>query len=136
MKGFITAAFLGIFILFSLFFSLRYLNAFREDYLRLKTDYDQIVKMKQSLKEKDVSKETDSLLNQLNRIVQRYELKDKVSHIQSHDEEIEITLQNVSQDETVAFIRSLNQFQGLHILRADLSVNDLNQLTLSLTLRS
>jgi hypothetical protein len=135
MKGFIAAVFVGGCILISLFFSFRYLSVFREDYLRLKTDYDQIVKMKQSLKEKHVSKETDSLLNQLNRIVQRHELKNKVSHIQSHDHEVEITLQNISQEEMVVFINSLNQSQSLHILRADLSVDDLNQLSLSLTLR-
>jgi type II secretory pathway component PulM len=135
MKGLIVAVFIGGSILISLFFSFRYLSAFREDHLRLKTDYDQIIKMKQSLKEKGVSKETDSLLNQLNRIVQRHELKNKVSHIQSHDEEVEITLQNISQEEMVVFIRSLNQSQSLRILRADLSVDDLNQLSLSLTLQ-
>jgi type II secretory pathway component PulM len=135
MKGFIVAVLVGGCILISLFFSFRYLSVLREDHLRLKTDYDQIVKMKQLLKEKDVSKETDSLFNQLNRIVQRHELKNKISHIQSHGEEVEITLQNVSQEEMVVFINSLNQSQSLHILRADLSVDDLNQLSLSLTLR-
>lgn len=136
MKKTLGIVFFLMVFLFLLFFSFQKVNILKRDFLRLQSDYDQILKMKSSLNKTNVSLKNGDFLKEIGHIIQQFNLANKVVSIQPHGQEIEVVLQNLSQEEMVNFMRSLDQIKHLNILHADLSTNASNNLTLSLTLQA
>jgi hypothetical protein len=94
-----------------------------------------MLRIKASIKDKNISLKSDELLKEISNLIQQFNLKDKIVRIQPHGHDIEIVFRNISQEEAIDFVRSLDQIKRLGILHADLSMNASSDLDLSLKLR-
>jgi hypothetical protein len=135
MKKNVVMIFCFIGFIFLLFFSFGKMNFLKEDFLRSQSDYSEMLRIKASIKDKNISLKSDELLKEISNLIQQFNLKDKIVRIQPHGHDIEIVFRNISQEEAIDFVRSLDQIKRLGILHADLSMNASSDLDLSLKLR-
>ncbi|MBI1871734.1 MAG: hypothetical protein HYS07_11195 [Chlamydiae bacterium] len=117
-------------------FTFRQLRINEKENATLSQEFFSLQKMSHLMTDHQPSIQNDKTLEKVGQILQKLRLKDRILHIQPSQNEVEISLQNLSQNEFIGLLESLDELEGLVLIHVELAQGSSQTLSLLLTLKA